>query len=99
MGNLTSTRSPDPQKSTCQQKATYCSIFKRSKYQTDDLLLKLRTRKVNLYSKDTMKTESNDNGSVYKDWGNGRPHIWQEGESIGTTILEGSLAIESFKNV
>lgn len=45
-----------------------------------------------------MKTESN-NGSVYKDWGNGQPHIQQEGESIDTTILEGSLAIESFKSV
>ena len=54
---------------------------------------------MNLYSKDTTKTESNDNGSVYNDWGNGQPHTLQEGELIGTTILKGNLAIETFKNV
>lgn len=30
---------------------------------------------MNLYSKDTTKTESNDNGSVYNDWGNGQPPV------------------------
>lgn len=54
---------------------------------------------MNLYSKDTTKTESNDNGSVYNDWGNGQLHTLQEGELIGTTILKGNLAVETFKNV
>lgn len=54
---------------------------------------------MNLYSKDTTKTESNDNGSAYNVWDNGQPHTLHEGELIGTTILKGNLAIESFKNV
>ena len=98
---------------------------------------------MNLFSKDTTKTESSDNGSAYNDWDNGQPHAlhesevaqscptlcgpmrptrllrpWDfrgkntgvgchfllqdtlhEGEWIGTTILKGNLAIESFKNV
>ena len=47
-----------------------------------------------------MRTESNDNGSVYKDWGNGQSHVLQEGESVDKQlILLDSLAIEIFKNV
>lgn len=52
---------------------------------------------MNLYSKDTTKTESNDNGSVYNDWGNGQPPSLQEGELIGSILLKGSLVIESLK--
>ena len=35
---------------------------------------------MNLFSKDTTKTESSDNGSAYNDWDNGQPHALHESE-------------------